>query len=302
MNMMQENYQLAKWLAGEMSEEELKAFQQTPEYTTYEKIAAYSSQLKAPDFDADLLYQNTVSHKKSSPKVIPFYQSKWMKIAAVFVVLLSLTFFFRTSLTSTEVAKNGKKTTFSLPDDSEIVLNSGSQIQYKKWNWNNNRKLDLDGEAYFKVAHGKKFEVETKLGTVAVLGTQFNVKARNDRFDVTCYEGRVKVTYKDKEVVITKGTWVSFRDDSFNQQNIVVSKPEWTNNEIVFNKEKLQTIIDELERQYGVEIILNCKDNPQLFSGTLPSDNRKAALDIVTSIFHLKISKLDADKIILVDF
>lgn len=301
MNMMQENYQLAKWLAGEMSDDELKAFQQTPEYKTYEKIAAYSSQLKAPDFDADLLYKNTVS-KKTSTKVIPFYQSKWMKIAAVFVVLLSLTFFFSTSITSTEVAENGKKTTFSLPDNSEIVLNSGSQIQYKKWNWNNNRKLDLDGEAYFKVAHGKKFEVQTNLGNVAVLGTQFNVKARNDRFDVTCYEGRVKVNYKNKEVVITKGTKVSFEKDSFEQQNIIVSKPEWINNEIVFNKEKLQTVVDELERQYGVEIILDCKDNPQLFSGTLPSDNRKAALDIVTSIFHLKISKLDADKIILVDF
>lgn len=302
MNMMEENYQLAKWLAGEMSEEELKAFKQTPEYTTYEKIAAYSSQLKAPDFDADLLYKNTVSHKKPSPKVIPFYQSKWMKIAAVFVVLLSLTFFFRSSVTSTEVAENGKKTIFSLPDNSEIVLNSGSQIQYKKWNWSNNRKLDLEGEAYFKVAHGKKFEVETKLGTVAVLGTQFNVKARKDRFDVTCYEGRVKVNYRNKQVIITKGMSVSFENNSFDQKNIKVSKPEWTNNEIVFNKEKLQTVVDELERQYGVEIILDCKDNPQLFSGTLPSNNRKAALDIVTSIFHLKISKLDADKIILEDF
>ncbi|UPT71402.1 MAG: FecR family protein [Flavobacterium sp. JAD_PAG50586_2] len=225
-----------------------------------------------------------------------------MKIAAIFIVLLALTFVFRTSITSTEVAENGKKTTFSLPDNSEIVLNSGSQIQYKKWDWNNNRKLDLDGEAYFKVAHGKKFEVATKLGTVAVLGTQFNVKARNEQFDVSCYEGSVKITYKNQEVVITKGTSVTFENDSFDQKTIKVSKPEWTNNEIVFNKEKLQTIVDELERQYSVKIILNCKDNPQLFSGTLPSDNRKAALDIVTSIFHLKISTLDADKIILADF
>ena len=302
MNGMEENYQLAKWLAGEMSEEELKAFKQTPEYTTYEKIAAYSSQLKAPDFDADLLYQNTISHKKTASKVIPFYQSKWIKIAAIFVVLLSLTLFFRTSVSSTEVAENGKKTTFSLPDNSQIVLNSGSQIEYKKWDWENNRKLDLEGEAYFKVAKGKKFEVETKLGTVTVLGTQFNVKVRNNRFDVTCYEGSVKVNHRNVDVVITKGTYVSFKDDSFDQQNIIVSKPEWTNNEIVFNKEKLQTVVDELERQYGVEIVLNCKENPQLFSGTLPSNNRKAALNIVTSIFHLKISKLDADKIILVDF
>ena len=30
---------------------------------------------------------------------------------------------------------------------------------YKKWNWENNRKLNLNGEAYFKVTKGKTFEV-----------------------------------------------------------------------------------------------------------------------------------------------
>jgi transmembrane sensor len=301
MNEMDEKYELAKWLAGEMSEKELTAFQQTTEYATYAKIADYSSQLNAPDFDADLLYQNIVNRKKA-PKVIPFYQSKWMKIGAVFVVMLCLAFFFKTTSATTVIAENGKKTSFSLPDNSQIVLNSGSQIHYKKWDWDDNRKLDLDGEAYFKVAHGKKFEVDTQLGTVTVLGTQFNVKNRKDRFDVSCYEGRVKVSCKNQEVLLTQGMSVSFENDKLSRQNISVSAPEWTNNEIVFHKETLQTITDEMERQYGVTIVLNCKENSQLFTGTLPSDDRKAALDIVTSIFHLKISKLEANKIILADF
>ncbi|QBZ99128.1 FecR family protein [Flavobacterium sangjuense] len=298
---MEEKYELAKWLAGEMTEKELQAFQETPEYQTYAKIAVYSSQLKAPDFDADLLYQNTIRHKKAAPKVIPFYKSKWMRIAAIFVVFLGLSLFFRTTITSTEIAKNGQKTTFSLPDNSEIVLNSGSQIQYKKWNWDNNRKLDLDGEAYFKVAHGKKFQVNTTLGTVTVLGTQFNVKARKNRFDVTCYEGKVKVSYNSKDIIITKGTAVTFENDYFDRKNITVQKPEWTANEIVFKKENLQSIVDELERQYSCEIVLNSRENAQLFTGTLPTNDIKTALDVVCSIFHLKISKFDNTKIILVD-
>lgn len=302
MDMMEEKYELAKWLAGEMSEEELTAFEQTPGYAAYVKIAAYSSQLKAPDFDAEALYQNTINSKKESPKVIPFHQSKWIKIAAVFVILLGITLFYRTTATSTEIAENGKKTSFALPDNSQIVLNSGSQIKYKKWNWDNNRKLDLQGEAYFKVAHGKKFEVDTKIGTVTVLGTQFNVKARNNRFDVSCYEGRVKVTYHGKEVIITKGTSVSFDNNYFDQKNIIATKPEWTENQIIFTKENLQTIIEELERQYNCKIVLNCRENKQLFTGTLPAGDRKTAVDIIASIFHLKIAQLGADKIILEDF
>lgn len=302
MSTKEENYELAKWLAGEMTEKELSAFQQTPEYATYAKIAEYSSQLEAPVFDADSLYQKTISHKKATPKVIPLYQSKWMKIAAVFVVLLGLTFFFRTTFTTTELAENGKKISFSLPDNSQIVLNSGSEIHYKKWNWDSNRKLDLDGEAYFKVAHGKKFEVNTKLGKVTVLGTQFDVKSRNNRFDVTCYEGRVKVQYKDTQVIITKGTSVSFDADFFERQRITNTKPEWTSNQIIFRKENLKTIMEELERQYDCEIVLNSEKNTQLFTGTLPSDNIKTALEIITSTFHLKISNFENQKYILEDF
>jgi ferric-dicitrate binding protein FerR (iron transport regulator) len=302
MKAMEENYELAKWLAGEMTEKELQAFQNTPEYATYVKIARFSSQLKAPDFDADLLYQNTFNHKKSAPKVIPFYQLKWMRVAAVFLVLLGLSLFFRTTITSTEIAENGQKISFSLPDDSQIVLNSGSHIQYKKWNWENNRNLDLVGEAYFKVAHGKKFQVSTNIGTVSVLGTQFNVKARKNRFDVTCYEGKVKVNYNNKEVIITKGTSVTFDKEYFDRKNITVQNPEWMSNEIVFKKENLKSIVDEIQRQYNCEIVLNCRENEQLFTGTLPTNDIKIALNAVCSIFHLKISKFDSKKIILVDF
>ncbi len=299
---MEENYELAKWLAGEMTEQELVVFQSNPEYATYVKIAEYSSQLKAPDFDTDLLYQNTIKHKKATPKVIPLYQNKWVRIAAVFVVFLGLTLFFRTTVTSTEIASNGTKTKFSLPDNSQIVLNSGSEINYKKWNWDNNRKLDLKGEAYFKVAHGKKFEVNTDLGTVTVLGTQFNVKARNHRFDVTCYEGRVKVVHNNQEVIITKGTSVTFNEDTFEKLSIKSTKPEWTSNQISFKKEKLQNILDEIQREYNCEISLNSKENEQLFTGTLPADDLKTALNIISSTYHLKISKFETNKITLEDF
>lgn len=296
------NYDLAKWLAGEMTEKELQTFQNTPEYATYSKIAAYSSQLRAPDFDANLLYQNTINHNNKVLKVISFYQSKWIRVAALFVVLLGLTLLFKTTVSSTEVAKNGERTNFFLPDNSQIVLNSGSQIQYKKWNWNNNRELNLEGEAYFKVAHGKKFQVNTNIGTVTVLGTEFNVKARKTRFDVTCYKGKVSVDYNHRKIIITRGTSVTFDKDYFDRKSITAQKPEWTAYEIVFKKEKLQNVIDELQRQYNCEIILKGKENTQLFSGTLPTNDIKTALGVVCSVFHLKISKFENHKVVLEDF
>jgi transmembrane sensor len=302
MKKMEDKYDLAKWLAGEMTEEELKTFQQVPEYATYVKIAEYSSQLKAPDFNEDLLYNETIKQQTKNPKVISLYKSYWAKIAAIFIVGLGITFFLRSNATSTEIAENGKKTHFFLPDNSDIVLNSGSEINYKKWNWDNNRNLDLKGEAYFKVAHGKKFKVSTALGTVTVLGTQFNVKARNDRFDVICYQGRVKVVHDHQMIVITKGESVTFNADQIEKGTVKTTKPEWTDYQINFKKEKLQNILDEIQRQFDCKIILNAKENNQLFTGTLPSNDLKSTLEIVSATYHLKISKFDTKKIVLEDF
>jgi ferric-dicitrate binding protein FerR (iron transport regulator) len=302
MKTMDEKYELAKWLAGEMTEQELTAFQNELGYATYTKIKEYSSQLNAPDFDADLLYQKTITHQKKQTKVLPLYQSKWMKVAAIFLVFLELTFAIRTTISSTEIASNGSKTHFLLPDNSQIVLNSGSEINYKKWNWDNNRKLELKGEAYFKVAHGKKFEVNTPLGTVSVLGTQFNVKVRKNRFDVICYQGRVKVVHNNTTVIITKGNSVTFNANSFEKGTVNSTKPEWTCNQMSFKKENIQNILDEIKRVYNCEIVLNSSQNNQLFSGTLPSDDLKTALEIVSATYHLKISKFDTKKIVLEDF
>jgi len=302
MTTMEDKYELAKWLAGEMTEQELTSFQNDPDYATYVKIAEYSSQLKAPDFDEELIYQNTINLKKTNPKVISFTKSNWLKIAAIFLVLLGLTFFIRSNATSTQLAENGKKVHFLLPDRSDIVLNSGSEINYKKWNWENNRNLDLKGEAYFKVAHGKKFKVNTSLGTVTVLGTQFNVKVRNNRFDVTCYQGRVKVVHNNQIVIITKGNAVTFVADTIEKSTVKSTKPEWTSNQISFKQEKLHNILDEIQRQFDCKIVFNAKENSQLFTGTLPANNLKSALEIVSATYHLKISKFDSKKIVLEDF
>ena len=82
---MEENYELAKWLAGEMSEAELQAFQKTPAYETYHKIAQYSSQLEAPAFNVDTVFKNVIAQPKKSVKVVALHQTWWFKVAAVFV-------------------------------------------------------------------------------------------------------------------------------------------------------------------------------------------------------------------------
>jgi len=295
---MEKNYLLAKWLNNDMTKEELALFMADPDFEKYEKIKNYSAQLKVPNFDEAKILENVISHKKVTPKVIPLYK-KWMfRVAAVLVLALGITFTVQNFATQTQYASNGKKTTFSLPDNSQVVLNSGSEIKYKKWNWSHHRNLELKGEAYFKVAKGQKFEVQTNLGKVAVLGTQFNVKARKNRFDITCFEGRVKVNYKDKELILTHGQSVTFENGK--QLNVAVDtqKPEWLENQISFNKEHLRNILDEIQRQYNIVIDVKSECPNELFTGKIPTDNLDVALEIIATTYHLEPKKIKANKII----
>jgi transmembrane sensor len=291
---MEENYQLARWLNDEMTEAELKEFQSQPDYHLYEKIKQYSSELQTDSFNEDGMLNTILASKKETPKVVPLYRNWMFRIAAILVLGFGLFFTYQTITPTTQLAENGKETTFLLPDNSEVVLNSGSEIEYKKWNWNDNRNLELQGEAYFRVAKGKKFQVNTELGKVSVLGTQFNVKARNNRFDVTCYEGRVKVNYNSEEVILTKGQTVSFENNvKIIHQTVTLEKPLWTVNQMDFEKESLTNVLDEIQRQYNVKIEAKDIQSEQLFTGKIPADNIEVALEIIASPYHLKITKIN---------
>lgn len=289
---MEENYKLAKWLDGEMTDAELKEFQADPDFPLYEKIKLYSSQLETPKFDENKILNTVLETKKQTPKVVTLKPNWFMRIAAVLVIGFGLFFAFNTFTPTTVLAENGKQTTFLLPDNSEVVLNSGSQIDYKKWNWDSNRKLELNGEAYFKVAKGKKFEVNTNLGKVSVLGTQFNVKARKDRFDVVCFEGKVKVNFNNQEVILTPGQMVSFEgNEKIVSKTISDAKPVWLSKELSFEKEKLTAVLEEIQRQYNVTVNAKNIKSDQLFTGKIPTNNIDIALKTITSIYHLKYSK-----------
>lgn len=298
MEKMEKNYNLTKWLNDEMTDAELAEFKADPDFEKYEKIKNYSAQLKVADFDETKVLEKVLSHKKTSPRVIPLYKNWMFRVAAVLVLALGITFTVQNLSNETQYALNGEKTTFLLPDNSEVVLNSGSEIEYKKWNWDNHRNLELRGEAYFKVAKGEKFEVKTSLGKVAVLGTQFNVKARKNRFDITCFEGRVKVNYKDKEIILTHGQSVTFENN--NQVNSIATstKPEWLENKIAFNKENLANILEEIQRQYNVSIAVETGYSDELFTGKIPTDNLDLALQIIATTYNLKPTKIDKHKVI----
>jgi transmembrane sensor len=140
-----------------------------------------------------------------------------------------------------------------LPDQSEVILNAGSRLSYSEKKWEAERKVELSGEAFFRVEKGALFTVETDLGTVRVLGTQFNVYAWKDQFRVVCTEGSVAVTHRDVQETLRAGEAVKLIGERQLQKE-AGQDPAWIRGEFSFDNEPLWMVVDEVERQFGLQV------------------------------------------------
>lgn len=297
---MQENY-LAKWLNNELSEKELAEFKNSAEYASYQRLKEVSSTLEAPKFDADKVWKSLKEKRGTSePKVIklrPF--TKLMRVAAAIAVIAIASIFYFNSLEETISTQYAERAEVVLPDASEIVLNADSEVSYNKKKWDKKRNVSLKGEAFFKVAKGKRFTVTTDGGTVAVLGTQFNVENRKGLFEVTCYEGLVSVTYNNKEIKVPAGS--SFLAINGEMKPTVAptsTMPYWMNDESNFKSIPLSYVLDEFERQYNVTVEVRDIDTNQLFTGTFSNTNIDLALESISVPANIKFKKLDGNKVL----
>jgi ferric-dicitrate binding protein FerR (iron transport regulator) len=296
---MQENY-LAKWLSDELSEEELQEFQNSEAYASYQKLKDATSSLKAPDFDSEKALQRLKDeHIENAPKVIslnPF--KKFLRVAAVIAILLAGSYFYVNTLNEKVTTEFAERSEVVLPDNSEIFLNVDSQISYSEKNWDNKRNIDLKGEAFFKVAKGKKFTVSTDHGTVAVLGTQFNVENRKGFFEVTCYEGLVSVTHNNKESKLPAGTsFLVINGKIISTGTPDGTLPSWMNNESSFESIPLKYVFAELERQFNVKVSSENIDTNLLFTGSFNNTDLNMALKSI-SIPSQTHYKIDGDNVL----
>ena len=143
------------------------------------------------------------------------------------------------------------------------------------------------------MAKGATFSVTTEEGMITVLGTEFNVKQRDNYFEVICYEGRVKVDYMNETIQeLSPGEGVLVLNGIIEQlQNISAINPSWIDNESQFNSTPFVYVLREFERQYDVKFQTNGIDLDQLFTGKFAHDDFLIALKAITLPLDLSYTK-----------
>jgi ferric-dicitrate binding protein FerR (iron transport regulator) len=289
---MQENY-LAKWLNNELPEEERKRFEQSGEFASYQRLITASGKLSAPEFDVEKALADLQERKgKSAGKVIHLNTfQRFLRVAAAAAAIAVLSLYFLSSRDTTVRTDFAERSEVVLPDNSEIILNAGSEITYNEKDWDKERSLNLEGEAFFKVAKGKKFQVATTAGTVTVLGTQFNVENRNGYFEVTCFEGLVSVAYQGRETQLAAGdAFLAIRGKIIAADRPSESVPAWMLDESSFKSTPLSYVLDELERQFDLKISTENVNLDQLYTGSFSNTNLNLALESISAPSNLEFT------------
>lgn len=282
---------ILKWLNNDLNDQEFEAFKALEDYDDLVKLNTNLQHFKADNYDTSAELENVLSSIKVKSALINNWLKPLMRVAAVLAICFSV-YYYTTTLDTTVTTQLAQKTTVELPDASTVSLNAKSLLAYNKNDWKKERDVDLQGEAFFKVAKGSSFNVKTTSGTVTVYGTQFNVKQRDNYFEVICYEGLVGVTYNTKETKLKPGdSFLVIDGKIIVKEKEYRSTPSWLNNESDFKSIPFKQVVAEFERQYEVEVTLKNVDSTQLFTGSFTHDNLDVALKSIALPLQVTYSK-----------
>lgn len=233
----------------------------------------------------------------------------WQRVAAIIVLPLLVYSIFIWSryknieksnyVTQEVVAPIGIMSTIQLSDGSLVKLNSGSKLKYPAVFDNDQRIVELDGEAYFEVESDKKkhpFIVKTGQITVTATGTEFNVEAYSidSIVAVTLTEGVVDVSWDELHVELKPKERIVY-DKRTKIHNIYISDPykwhAWKDGVMAFRNDPLDYVFKCLGQSYNVEFIVSSEIKDYTYYATFEDESLDEILSLLEKSAPIKYTR-----------
>lgn len=236
----------------------------------------------------------------------------FLKIAAVFIGLIALTFLVNNEYNRTVYYSNNtneiKK--IVLPDNSVVTLNKNAQIAYGKSIFRDfNREVELKGEAFFSIEKdksGKQFTVQTSYFKITVLGTEFNVRDDEASASVMLTKGSIRMhDFSNKLIdptVLKVGEIAIYNKENKDLQIKKTNKAiytAWLSNKLNFDDFTMPELVEMIKLRYGKTLVIEDKTlTSKRISGSAPADNLDLVIEALAAIFETDIVQ-KGDSIIL---
>ena len=270
--------QLAEWLA--VSEENRKEFFELELAFHLGKNNQAATSKKIEEAETKLFNQiKDYEEQKEYKGNIHFFRYAAAIVVAVLLAGGGLFAYLYQSAEMITVAALNEVKKVVLPDNSTVWLNKGATISYADNFEGNERKVNLKGEALFKVTKNaeKPFIVSSDGASAKVLGTTFNFKdqAANGKEVISLIEGRLEVTglngegkvilQPNQKATVSKDSKTIRKENSYTPVDAV-----WHDNMIPFSNMQIKEIAHILEQFYDYKIIVDSKlDNKRTYTGVI---------------------------------
>ena len=246
-----------------------------------------------------LIRQKELAQKKTLARQIT---SVYSRIAAVLLLPLLIAggfYFYRSDKENNQIADlqvnsviyapMGARVAFNLPDGTSGWLNSGSKLSYSL-PFSENRKVALEGEAWFDVFHNEKqpFEISAGESTIKVLGTSFNISAYKEEKYVEVVLQNGKVEFSDgvqtNKIVIKPSERLVFQNEKIAIAPVDPSKYKgWTDGKLIFRGDNMAEVARRIERWYDVKVEIADKDLVHFsFRATFKDDSLQEVLKLLS--------------------
>lgn len=251
-------------------------------YPTEEKPDenAVSKMMDMLDLELPLDSKSDLKKTGSESKTIFLFYKIAASVAFVALSMYALVAFNEVTI---EVGKTAFKK-IELPDKSSVQMNADSKITYNRFLWNFDRKVSFEGEGFFEIQKGEKFEIHSTLGLTQILGTSFNIYSREGKYKVECLSGKVAVTSiaSQKQLILNPGDGVTLNQSDFvTFSNLPQYAPKWLDGEFYYEEENVADVISELERQFDLQISFPEELKNQKYTGYFDNKDLEKALRLV---------------------
>ena len=190
----------------------------------------------------------------------------------------------------------GEMRRVDLADGSVLQLNTDTAVQIRMSAGERQVRL-LRGEAWFVVTKdtARPFIVESGMGRVKVVGTQFSVAQLQDQTRVQVGEGRVEVNAgRGEPVYLTPGRAVEYQDRQLTAAHGFdpASGFAWRQRQLVFRQQPLSEVVEELNRYWpGHTLVLGNSLRERQVSGVFDIDKPEAVLKALVHTLHLRADR-----------
>ena len=281
---------LAQWLEGQLTSDEEAQLQNTMPLAQLQQHIERLDKLTIGGDSIDKNWSDFNKRLHQKPKII---NKIWAYVAVVClssIVALGL-YMYSTANKPTKITTTvGQKYAGILPDSSSISLNALSSVSYNPTTWDDNRQVNLSGQAYFEVKKGSAFDVITTNGHVLVLGTKFDVESYGKSITVTCYEGKVSVSsLSGDQRILSAHQKIQLYDQIFTEiRPQTDNSPSWKNDVLKIENMPLPLLLEELKKYYNISVSISKANENKHFSGYVPTNDLTKALDLISLPLDLK--------------